>query len=103
MRNTLKNTSLKADLKTILKTLDNIKEIRKGSVSGYSIEIEYTEPTSVASYIYYETKAKRDADFKEIKKQVKVFVNPTSKGAYITFEPNADLNGNSKEFKTKTV
>jgi hypothetical protein len=38
-------------------------EFRKGTVSGYSIEIEEIDPQSFTSFTYYEDKQKRDSDF----------------------------------------
>jgi hypothetical protein len=38
-------------------------EFRKGTVSGYSIEIEESDPQSFTSFTYYEDESGRDADF----------------------------------------
>jgi hypothetical protein len=38
-------------------------DFRKGTVGGYSIEIEERDPESHTSFIYYEDKSARDSDF----------------------------------------
>ena len=38
-------------------------DFRKGTVGGYSIEIEESNPESNTSFIYYEDEQKRDNDF----------------------------------------
>jgi hypothetical protein len=38
-------------------------EFKKGTVGGYSIEIEESNPESHTSFIYYENEQKRDSDF----------------------------------------
>ena len=38
-------------------------DFRKGTVGGYSIEIEERDPESHTSFIYYEDEQKRDNDF----------------------------------------
>ena len=62
----MKNTSLKRDLEKLMKAISNIKNIRKGRVSGNSIEIEFIENASVASYIYYEDRKTRNSDLDEL-------------------------------------
>ena len=38
-------------------------EFKKGTVGGYSIEIEEKDPESHTSFIYYDNEQKRDSDF----------------------------------------
>ena len=38
-------------------------EFKKGTVGGYSIEIEERDPESHTSFIYYDDEKKRDSDF----------------------------------------
>jgi hypothetical protein len=38
-------------------------DFKKGTVGGYSIEIEESNPESHTSFIYYENEQKRDSDF----------------------------------------
>lgn len=71
MKTQLLNTSLKRDINTILSELDNVNGIKKGTVSGYSIEIEYKEPSAVNSFIYYDNKSARDKDLKELTSIIK--------------------------------
>ncbi len=62
----MKSNQLQRDLKTITENKAKIKKISKGDVSGASIEIEYSEPASVDSYVYYTNAADRDADYVEL-------------------------------------
>lgn len=66
----MKNKSLKSDLKTILAEPENISKISKGGVSDFSIEIEFIMPATFSSYIYYENKSIRDADFQELEELI---------------------------------
>lgn len=66
----LKNTSLKNDFKGLLKELKNISEIKKGTISGFSIEIQTIEPISIASYVYYDNQKDRDLDFDLLNKLI---------------------------------
>jgi hypothetical protein len=38
-------------------------EFKKGTVSGFSIEIEESDPQSFTSFTYYGNEQKRDSDF----------------------------------------
>ena len=38
-------------------------DFKKGTVGGYSIEIEESDPESHTSFIYYDDEKKRDSDF----------------------------------------
>ena len=38
-------------------------DFKKGTVGGYSIEIEESDPESHTSFIYYEDEKARDSDF----------------------------------------
>ena len=38
-------------------------DLKKGTVGGYSIEIEESDPESHTSFIYYDDEKKRDSDF----------------------------------------
>ena len=38
-------------------------DFKKGTVGGYSIEIEESDPESHTSFIYYEDESARDLDF----------------------------------------
>jgi len=38
-------------------------DFKKGTVGGYSIEIEESNPESHTSFIYYEDESARDSDF----------------------------------------
>lgn len=63
----MKNTSLKSDLKSLIKDQGNITSIQKGDVSDSSIEFYFKEPISQGSYVYYQDVASRDADYEELK------------------------------------
>jgi hypothetical protein len=71
MKNKLVNIALKNDLKNFLKNPTKIGEIRKGDVSGFSIEVEEKDPQSFSSYTYYENEKLRDADFEELQTLIK--------------------------------
>ena len=62
---------LKNDLKQILQKPNKIVSVEKGTVSGFSIEIEETDPQSFSSYTYYEDEKLRDADFDELQTLIK--------------------------------
>ena len=69
----MKSRQLESDLKTILKNTDNIKSVTKGDVSGASIEIEYKEPVSIDSFVYYKNLADRDIDYSDLMKLIPDF------------------------------
>jgi hypothetical protein len=71
MKNKIVNIALKNDLKNFLKNPNNIGEVRKGEVSGASIEVEEKDPQSFSSYTYYENEKLRDADFEELQTLIK--------------------------------
>lgn len=71
MKNKIVNIALKNDLKQILKNPTKFGEVRKGEVSGFSIEIEEKDPQSFSSYTYYENEKLRDADFEELQSLIK--------------------------------
>ena len=43
--------------------IENHLDFKKGTVGGYSIEIEERYPESHTSFIYYDDEKKRDSDF----------------------------------------
>jgi len=67
----MKNTSLKNEIKRLIANGANITKVEKGAIGGVSIEIEYKEPLSYDSFVYYENVANRDADFDELKAELK--------------------------------
>ena len=67
----MENKSLKSDLKKILASKENIVEVKKGDISDFSIEIEFIEPSSFSSYIYYENEKNRDLDFEKLEELIK--------------------------------
>lgn len=66
----MKNKSLKTDLKKILASKENIVEVKKGDISDFSIEIEFIEPSSFSSYIYYENEKNRNLDFEKLEELI---------------------------------
>lgn len=66
----MNNVQLNKDLKTILENTKNISSVEKGTLGGYSIEIEYIEPLAYETYVYYDNEKDRDLDFEELKKQI---------------------------------
>ena len=60
----IKNVALRIELKNF--TDGNIKSIEKGSISGSSIEIEFTEQEEESSYLYYDDEESRDSDYEEL-------------------------------------
>jgi hypothetical protein len=71
MKNKIVNIALKNDLKQILKDPTKYGEVRKGDVSGFSIEVEEKDPHSFSSYTYYENEKLRDEDFEELQTLIK--------------------------------
>lgn len=71
MKSKIVNIALKNDLKQILQKPNKIVSVEKGTVSGFSIEIEETDPQSFSSYTYYEDEKLRDADFDELQTLIK--------------------------------
>jgi hypothetical protein len=71
MKNKIVNIALKNDLKAFLKNPNKIAKVWKGEVSGFSIEVEETDPQSFSSYTYYEAESMRDADFEELQTLIK--------------------------------
>ena len=71
MKSKIVNIALKNDLKQILQKPNKIVSVEKGTVSGFSIEIEETDPQSFSSYTYYEDEKLRDADFDELETLIK--------------------------------
>ena len=43
--------------------VEKVIDFKKGTVGGYSIEIEESDPESHTSFIYYDDEKKRDSDF----------------------------------------
>jgi hypothetical protein len=66
----MKNKSLNSDLKTLLAEPKNISNIAKGSVSNFSIEIQFVMPPTCSSYVYYDKEAVRDEDFQELEELI---------------------------------
>ena len=66
----MKNKSLKTDLKKILASKENIVKVKKGDISDFSIEIEFIEPSSFSSYIYYENEKNRNLDFEKLEELI---------------------------------
>lgn len=66
----MENKSLKSDLKKILASKENIVEVKKGDISDFSIEIEFIEPSSFSSYIYYENEKNRNLDFEKLEELI---------------------------------
>ncbi len=64
------NHILKKDIEEI--PLDKIYNLKKGNISGYSIDIE-TELSS-ESYIYYYRLEQRDSDFEKLSNLLNNFV-----------------------------
>ncbi len=56
----MNNKELKAMSSVIV---ENRLDFRKGTVSGYSIEIAESDPESHTSFLYYEDEEKRNSDF----------------------------------------
>jgi hypothetical protein len=69
MKNKIVNIALKNDLKQILKDPTKYVEVRKGDVSGFSIEIE-EDPQAFSSYTYYDNENLRDADYQELERLI---------------------------------
>jgi hypothetical protein len=67
----MKNRSLKMDLKSIIANAENIVEVKKGDVSDFSIDIEFSIPNTHSSYIYYENEVNRDEDFVKLNELLK--------------------------------
>jgi len=64
------NHILKKDIEEV--HLDKIYNLKKGNISGYSIDIE-TELSS-ESYIYYDRLEQRDSDFEKLSNLLNNFV-----------------------------
>ena len=60
------NQALKKDLKELLEDPTNISILKKGTVSGNSIELQTIIPTSLYSYVYYENQALRDEEYNKL-------------------------------------
>lgn len=71
MKSKIVNIALKNDLKEILSNPSKIASVEKGTVSGFSIEIEEKDPQSFSSYTYHEDEKLRDADFDELQTLIK--------------------------------
>lgn len=71
MKSKIVNIALKNDLKEILSNPSKIASVEKGTVSGFSIEIEEKDPQSFSSYTYHEDENLRDADFDELQTLIK--------------------------------
>jgi hypothetical protein len=67
----MKNWILKHDVKDILANPSNIESIKKGNVSGASIEVVTKNPRSFESYPYYDKENVRDSDFEELNNLIK--------------------------------
>lgn len=65
MNNNFLNHVLKSDIKDLIKNVDNLT-IKKGEISGNSIEIEDSVTQSQSSYVYYSRTDDRDKDFNEL-------------------------------------
>lgn len=63
MKTKFNNRTLNNDLSKILR---GGFIITKGTISGFSIEVLETNPTSYNSYIYYEDEKGRDEDLKTL-------------------------------------
>jgi hypothetical protein len=57
----MKNQSLKRSLDEILKDPQNVV-VKKGSISGYSIDVEYQNTSENQSFCYYNNEKERDFD-----------------------------------------
>ena len=71
MKNKILNIGLKNDLKLILENPGNVSRVEKGTVSGFSIEVDFKEEMAYSSYVYYEDEALRDSDFNELQRLIK--------------------------------
>ena len=71
MKTTIINSALKKDLKELISNPNNITTIKKGDISGNSIEIEFKEPISFSSYVYYDNETNRDKDLTELETLLK--------------------------------
>lgn len=60
----INNLALKSDIRDLSNT--NVKSIEKGSISGYSIEIETIDPVDESTYLYYDDDDARDSDYEEL-------------------------------------
>ena len=60
----INNLALKSDIRDL--TNINVKSIEKGSISGYSIEIETIDPVDESTYLYYDDDEARDSDYEEL-------------------------------------
>lgn len=61
----MKNQSLKRSLDEILKDPQNVI-VRKGSISGNSIEVEFQNTTENQSFCYYNNEKDRDTDIENV-------------------------------------
>ncbi len=71
MKNKILNIGLKNDLKLILGNPSNVSRVEKGTVSGFSIEVDFKEEMAYSSYVYYEDETLRDSDFNELQRLMK--------------------------------
>lgn len=61
----MKNVSLKRSLDEILQNPQNVV-VKKGTISGNSIEIEYQNSNENQSFCYYNNENDRDADLNNV-------------------------------------